>query len=50
VVCFTVYEKLTTGLECLCYNCVNVCVIVYERHDTELGMIGGAAVCTIVVS
>lgn len=50
MVCFTDQEKLTTGTEFLCSNCVNVCVIIYETHGTELGMIGSAAVGTVVIT
>jgi len=45
-----VRRRLTTGTEFLCSSCVNVCVIVYETRDAELGMIGGAAVVTIVIT
>jgi len=41
---------LTTETGFLYSNCVKVCVIVYETHDAELGMIGGAAVGTIVTT
>jgi hypothetical protein len=34
----------------MCSNCVNVCVNVYETHGVELGMIGSAAVGTIVIT